>query len=114
MAENFITRAELEERIAESEAKMLAWFKEMLVGAFGQANIDDAAGDVPGIAPKKGKAFIGEKFDLRVRVDRALYMKLFEDAARNYTGNMSRCLDVALWRYYGRPKLSWEKEGKNE
>lgn len=72
--------------------------------------------DEPEIAPRraKSKALQGEKFDLRVRVDKNLADMLFEHAKRDYGGNISRTLDVLLWRFYGRPRLSWEGKQNEE
>ena len=52
---------------------------------------------------------IGEKGHISVRVDQSL-LELFERECRKYGGNASRTMDVILWRYFGKPTLSFESE----
>jgi hypothetical protein len=68
--------------------------------------------DMPPVPPKvgdAGKRFAGSKADLRARVDLNLFKLLEGEAREHFSGNMSRCLDALLWRYYDRPKLSFEE-----
>lgn len=62
----------------------------------------------PPLPPKTSRKFEGEKADIRARVDSVLFNLLNLDAHRQSGGNLSRQLDIVLWRYYGKPKLSWE------
>jgi len=68
--------------------------------------------DLPPVPPKVGEAkkkFKGFKGDLRVRIDKNLYDLLEKDVKAHFGHNWSRALDAVLWRYYGRPKLSFEE-----
>ena len=62
----------------------------------------------PPLPPKTSRKQQGEKIDIRARVDGVLYNLLSLDARRQSGGNLSRQLDIVLWRYYGKPKLTWE------
>ena len=104
MAEKFVTPEQLD----SFREEVRCYMAEMLELVNGLKSATDAEIDEPEIAPRKGKSFYGEKFDLRVRVDRNLAEMLFAHAKRDYGGNISRTLDVVLWRFYGRPRLSWE------
>jgi len=65
--------------------------------------------DDPPSPPKTGKRLHGEKKDLRARIDRNLMNLLEVDCQTHYSGNMSKCLDAILWRYYDKPRLSFEE-----
>ena len=107
MAEKFVTIEQLD----KFREEVRAYMGEMLELVSGMKSSGFVESDEPEIAPRKGKSFYGEKFDLLVRVDRNLAELLIEHSRRDYGGNISRTLDVVLWRFYDRPKLSWE--GKN-
>ena len=62
----------------------------------------------PPLPPKTSRKFEGSKTDIRVRIDSVLFNLLNLDSHRTSAGNLSRTLDIILWRYYGKPKLSWE------
>jgi hypothetical protein len=57
---------------------------------------------------KIGKQYAGKKADIRGLIDLALYELLEADAAENHNGNMSSCIDKALWHFYGKPDLSFQ------
>ena len=64
----------------------------------------------PGKATPKGKALAGKVEHIHGNVDAELSRLLKEDMKT--LGNMSRTLTVILWRYYGKPKLSFELEAE--
>jgi len=66
---------------------------------------DDA---LPPLPKKLGKKFEGERKDIRCRIDGNLYPRLFDMAAKDFGGNVSRTLDVILWEYFDRPSLSFQ------
>lgn len=69
-----------------------------------------ATTDEPPLPPRHGKRHLGGKGDIRVRVDGEL-LKLFQQETARYNGNASRAMDVILWRYFGKPKLTFELAG---
>ncbi|MFA6221444.1 MAG: hypothetical protein WC647_03945 [Desulfomonilaceae bacterium] len=111
MTEKFVTHEELDRFRQEVNACMAEMLKLVT-----EKTATDYGIDEPEIAPRKvkSKALQGAKFDLRVRVDKNLADMLFEHAKRDYGGNISRTLDVVLWRFYGRPQLSWEGKQNEE
>jgi hypothetical protein len=70
---------------------------------------EDSERDEPPLPPRKGKKFLGEKKDLRGRIDTNLW-ELFHQECNKYNGNVSQTLDTILWRYFGKPKLSFEDD----
>jgi len=64
--------------------------------------------DDPPSPPKTGKRLHGVKRDLRARIDKNLMYLLEVDCQTHYGRNMSKCLDAILWRYYDKPRLSFE------
>ncbi len=65
--------------------------------------------DEPPLPPKKGKKFLGEKRDIRGRIDANLW-DMFQRECIKYNGNVSKTLDTILWRYFGKPRLSFEDD----
>ena len=65
--------------------------------------------DEPPLPPKSGKKYLGEKRDIRGRIDANLW-ELFQQECRKYNGNVSKTLDTILWRYFGKPRLSFEDD----
>jgi hypothetical protein len=67
--------------------------------------------DVPPQPPKlgpSGKKLKGKKENIRALIDAELW-KLFDSECReHHAGNQSRALDAILWRYFNRPRLSFE------
>jgi hypothetical protein len=55
-----------------------------------------------------GKKKLGERYDLRARLDKVLFDLLDQEANRDFTSNVSACLDYILWHRYGKPELSFE------
>lgn len=70
--------------------------------------------DIPPMPPVEyGKKYRGEKLDIRAIVDRNLKIRLEEYAREHFAGNVSRSLDVILWNFFDKPKLSFQ-EKENE
>jgi hypothetical protein len=65
---------------------------------------------LPGKAGPAGKKLLGSKEDLRARVDSELFKLLDADCRSKYGGNLSRALDAVLWKFYQKPKLSFETD----
>ena len=105
---NSITRKEVESLIQALKNEMYDCFKAL--GPAGIAAVGDVTRDEPGIGPRRGKNYAGVKFNLRPRIDMVLADLLYKEAVGHYGGNMSRCLDVILWRHFNRPRLSWEAD----
>jgi hypothetical protein len=97
--------------LEEQEEKLTRLIDEKIQAALGRRPSDMTAGEAndPPLPPKTGKKSAGAKWDLRVRIDSNLLDLLESDCQRRYNGNMSRCLDAILWRYYGQPALSFEE-----
>ncbi|MGO8820151.1 MAG: hypothetical protein ACLQO6_02830 [Desulfomonilaceae bacterium] len=105
MSKDFVTHTELD----KFRAEVHAWLVDMLAEV-SKLKPPPEPTDIPPIAPRqpRGKALQGKKFDLRVRVDKNLANLLIKTAKKDYGGNISRALDVVLWRYFDRPKLTFE------
>lgn len=69
-----------------------------------------AATGEPPLPPRQGKRHLGGKGDIRVRIDEEL-VKLFQQKTARYNGNASRTMEVILWLYFNKPKLSFELAG---
>ena len=104
-----ITREEITRLMQELETRLTTMVDEKLQTAITMRPPAVESLDLPPATPKTGKKFKGSKEDLRVRIDSELWRRLDDDCTRDFAGNMSRCLDAVLWRYYGRPELSYEK-----
>jgi hypothetical protein len=102
--------------LEEQEQKLTRLIDEKIQAALGRRPADMKAGeaDDPPLPPKTGKKFAGAKGDLRARIDANLLKLLENDCDRHYNGNMSRCLDAVLWRYYEKPALSFEESQTSE
>ncbi len=117
-APEIITKDEVIGMLKELETKVTNLIDLKIQAALEaeQVDVKPVKHDDPPLPPKVGKAgkkFAGTKMDLRARIDAVLQTLLEADCTRNYRGNMSRCLDAILWRYYGKPKLSFEEEKSN-
>jgi len=65
--------------------------------------------DDPPRPAREGKKFKDRETEyLRCLIDKKLYERVEKDAG-HYGGNISRTVDAILWRYYNRPRLSYEK-----
>ena len=65
----------------------------------------------PPKAPKAGlygKKKLGQRYDLRARMDKVIFDLLEQEADRDFTSNVSACLDYILWHRYGKPELSFQ------
>jgi hypothetical protein len=62
---------------------------------------------LPPMPKKRGKRLLGEKGDIRVRVD-AVLAELFQKEVTQHGGNASAAMDKILWNYFGKPRLSFE------
>jgi hypothetical protein len=95
--------AEIEERIMQRVAAIETERQEPTA----LETVVDGLEDPP-LPPKTGKKQHGDKGDIRARIDSELLKLLDTECTARYGGNMSRTLDAILWRYYGRPRLSFE------
>jgi hypothetical protein len=105
-----VTKEEVSNMLQQTEARLSALIDSKIKAAFGEGGSVVSAGkrDDPPRPPKEGKRFTGKKEDIRARIDSELFKRLNEDC-EHYGGNMSTCLDAILWRYYEKPRLSFEK-----
>ena len=55
-----------------------------------------------------GKKKLGQRHDLRARMDKVIFDLLEQEADRDFTSNVSACLDYILWHRYGKPELSFQ------
>jgi len=65
----------------------------------------------PPKAPKAGpfgKKKLGQRHDLRARMDKVIFDLLEQEADRDFTSNVSACLDYILWHRYGKPQMSFQ------
>ena len=65
----------------------------------------------PPKAPKAGlygKKKLGQRYDLRARMDKVIFDLLEQEADRDFTSNVSACLDYILWHRYGKPQMSFQ------
>lgn len=106
-----MNKAEVKSMLKDQEEKLTRLIDEKIQAALGRRPPDMTACEKndPPLPPKTGKKFAGAKGDLRVRIDSNLLDLLESDCQRYYNGNMSRCLDALLWRYYEKPALSFEE-----
>lgn len=130
-----VVRSEIQSMLENLEAKLAGTMEQRIREAVGGAgkrdkvdHVDNADNldkvDVPPLPPKdapnpqtgekSGRKFRGSKSDLRVRIDSELSKLVEADATEHFSGNLSRCLDAILWRYYGRPLLSFQIENQEE
>ncbi len=103
-----ITRKEFESVISSLRTELI----EMLNTRSGIVSIDDDKARPP--KPKRtgpyGKKLEGMKDDVRCRIDSELFKMLSAECDANFSGNMSAALDSILWKYFGKPLLSFQKE----
>lgn len=69
-------------------------------------------GDIPELvpaSPKEGKRFLADRDKLSVTIDSAL-LELVEETAENLAVPVSRVVETAVWQFYHRPALSFQKE----
>jgi hypothetical protein len=59
--------------------------------------------------PQPTRRAIGETMELRVRVDKILFDLFQTECAAAHHGDASKTMNAVLWRYYGRPRLSFER-----
>ncbi len=64
-------------------------------------------------SPKEGKRFIAERDKLSVTIDSTL-LELIEETAANLDVPLSRIVETAVWQFYDRPALSFQKESTND
>ena len=108
MNSDFVTRKEFDTAIQEIRSLI----HEILETQSKLSALDTMRVGEPPLHPRKSRASKGrQSFDLRVRIDKALYDLLVDMALKHHGGNLSRCLDVVLWQYFNKPPMSWE--GKN-
>ncbi len=112
-ARDSLSRHEAIEMMRALEARLTKLVETNLQAAIGayraDASCDNAVPPLPPKGGEFGRKFKGEKSDVRARIDSVLFRLLSRECGREFNGNMSRCLDAILWRYYGKPKLSFEE-----
>lgn len=64
-------------------------------------------------SPKKGKKFESERDKLSVTIDAEL-LELVEETAESMGVPVSRVVESAIWKYYNKPLLSFQKESEDE
>lgn len=89
----------LDQRVKEAVGKIS-------VNGTRSATIDDPP--KPEKTGRKKKKFAGKRANIRGLVDENLAKLLEKDCRERYDGNMSRTLTAILWRYFGKPRLSFE------
>ncbi|MEW6137826.1 MAG: hypothetical protein AB1733_06275 [Thermodesulfobacteriota bacterium] len=106
-----VDKREVESMLQSLEARLTTLIEKRFSEAVTAQGVTVDKVDMPPVPPKVGEAgkkFAGSKSDLRARVDSNLFERLESEAQAHFSGNMSRCLDVVLWRYFGKPRLSFE------
>ena len=106
-----IENPSVKQTLAELESRLMHMIDEKIQTAFEQVGKVDIV-DNPPLPPKegpKGKRLKGEKKDIRALIDAVLWERLMQDCRDKHGNNISRTLDVILWRYFGKPKLSFEE-----
>jgi hypothetical protein len=99
-AQSFITREDALAMMQEMEDRLAR-----LINAERAPVSADA--DEPSAQAKQGKKYLGARGDLRVKLDAALLDRLRALEA-HYAGNLSRAVDVIIWRGLNRPLMSYE------
>jgi hypothetical protein len=72
--------------------------------------------DLPELAPaspKEGKKFIAERDKVTIMIDSAL-LELIEETATSLAVPISRVVETAVWQFYHRPALSFQKESNDD
>jgi len=96
-----MTRKEILTVIHEMEARLTSMIQAQ------QRPVVIGDKDEPPPQAKQGKKFLGARADLRVKLDAALMDRL-KALEPQYAGNLSRVLDVIVWRGLDRPAMSYE------
>lgn len=94
----------IEDRMECAVETRLRDFLQSKYGAVGSEDLDE-----PPFPPREGKKLLGKKKDIRGSIDANLW-NLFQEECKKYNGNVSKTLDTILWRYFGKPKLSFEED----
>jgi hypothetical protein len=63
-------------------------------------------------SPKEGKRFVAERDKVSITIDSAL-LELVEETAANLDVPVSRVVETAVWQFYQRPALSFQKESED-
>lgn len=64
-------------------------------------------------SPKDGKRFLAERDKLSVTIDTAL-LDLVEETAADLGVPMSRVVESAVWQFYDKPPLSFQKSAEDD
>jgi hypothetical protein len=73
-------------------------------------------GNIPELSPpspKIGKRFVADRDKLSVTIDAAL-LELVEEPAASLDVPVSRIVETAVWQFYHRPALSFQKESDDD
>jgi hypothetical protein len=73
---------------------------------------DDLPELVPA-SPKEGKRFVAERDKVSIMIDSAL-LELIEETATSLHVPISRVVETAVWQFYHRPALSFQKESNDD
>ena len=108
-----LTRQETIQMMQQLETRLTTMIDTKLKAAMEASgprmSLDKEAPPLPPKGGEYGRKFEGQKDDLRARIDSVLFRLLDRECNRDFNGNMSRCMDAVLWRYFGKPKLSFEE-----
>lgn len=108
----FVTRDDLAKQLVELESRLTQLIQQTepqaVSGKVGKLDMPPR----PAKTGKAGKMFRGSREHFSARVDAALLRRFEQDRDRLFGGNQSRCLDWLLWNFYGKPKMSFEKEAE--
>jgi hypothetical protein len=63
-------------------------------------------------SPKEGKRYVAERDKVSITIDSAL-LELVEETAANLDVPVSRVVETAVWQFYQRPALSFQKESED-
>lgn len=103
-------REELLSMMTAMETRLTTMLEERITAALTGTPAKDVILDEPPRPAKEGKKFKNRKVaNLRGLIDASLYALLEKDAKDHYGENMSRTLEAVLWRYYCKPRLSFQE-----
>ena len=94
----------LEARLTTSLVNRIRNFMETQNHSAGSSFKDED----PPVPQRLGRRYRPRKAYIHVKIDKNLFEILERESRANHEGNISRTLDAILWRYYGKPKLSFE------
>lgn len=94
---------------ARMRAKAREVFREMQNEMIVPTTIEDIPPEPATVRGVKGRRQDRDYQKVTLTIDRALW-ELFEAERKGLSVSAARMMDTILWRYFGRPKLSFEKD----